>query len=34
MRLSKLGLKQLNKRKAIVWLTDMYRNYGILLASV
>ncbi|MBA0637332.1 hypothetical protein Godav_026107 [Gossypium davidsonii] len=33
MRLSELGLKQHSKRKVIVWLMNMYRNYGILLTS-
>ncbi|MFQ6667006.1 hypothetical protein Gotur_033173 [Gossypium turneri] len=34
MRLSELGLKQHSKRRAIAWPMGMYRNYGILLASV
>ncbi|MBA0876638.1 hypothetical protein Goshw_008039 [Gossypium schwendimanii] len=34
MQLSELGLKLHRKRKVIVWLTNMYWNYGILLVSL
>ncbi|MFQ6628783.1 hypothetical protein Gotur_006647 [Gossypium turneri] len=30
MRLSKLGPKRHSARKVIVWLRDMYQNYGTL----
>ncbi|MFQ6623060.1 hypothetical protein Gotur_003034 [Gossypium turneri] len=34
MRLSELGLKRYSKKRVIVCLTSMYRNYGTLRASV